>query len=59
MSGIYIILGFAAFIWIVYDILTNERSMSNESKIIWIVCGAVFNVITAIAYYAIVKKKLL
>lgn len=58
MSSIIGILAMASFIWIVYDILSNERSMPVNNKVIWIIVGAFFNIATAIVYYFAVKRKL-
>jgi hypothetical protein len=44
-------------IWVIYDVLVNNKGMNQTNKIIWIVCAVLFNIITAIVYYFIGKKK--
>ena len=51
------ILGILAFVWIIYDIFTNQKSMDNGKKALWIILGLFFSIITAIIYYFVVKKK--
>jgi high-affinity Fe2+/Pb2+ permease len=46
-------------IWIVYDIMTNEKKMKQEHKLIWIIAGIIGGIITAIVYYLVVKRKML
>ncbi len=51
------IISLAAFIWIIYDIFTNKKSMTNGKKAMWIILGFFFSIITAIVYYFVVKNK--
>jgi len=44
-------------IWVIYDVATVQKKMKNEHKLIWIICAVIFNIITAIVYYFIVKSK--
>jgi prolipoprotein diacylglyceryltransferase len=43
-------------IWVIYDVLVNQKSMKPEKKAIWIICAILFSIITAIVYYFVVKK---
>ncbi len=43
-------------IWVIYDVWTNQKKMSEGNKILWTVVAILFSIITAIVYY-IVKKK--
>jgi multisubunit Na+/H+ antiporter MnhB subunit len=43
-------------IWVIYDVLTNQKKMSTANKVIWIVAGVIFSIITAIVYYFVVKR---
>lgn len=44
-------------IYVIYDIVTYQKSMSSGNKIIWIICALLFSVITAIVYLLVVKRK--
>lgn len=44
-------------IWVIYDVLVNNKSMKDSTKIIWIVCAILFSIITAIIYFFIGRKK--
>lgn len=53
------IVGFIALvcaIWVIYDVLVNNREMSTGMKIVWIVCAILFSIVTAIVYYFIGKR---
>ena len=51
------ILGVLAAVWVIYDVATKQKSMDSTKKLIWIICAVLFNIITAIVYYFMVKKK--
>ncbi|MFO8015681.1 MAG: PLDc N-terminal domain-containing protein [Candidatus Woesearchaeota archaeon] len=44
-------------IWVIYDVLVNNKSLSNGMKVFWIVLALFFSIITAIVYYFIGRKK--
>ncbi len=44
-------------IWVIYDVVMTHHKMTRNAKIIWIVCAVLFNIITAIIYYFVVKAK--
>ncbi len=44
-------------IWVIYDVWTNQKKMKQEHKIIWTIVAILFNVLTAIVYYFVVKRK--
>lgn len=45
-------------VWVIYDVLVNNKRLSDVAKVIWIVCAVVFSIITAIVYYLIGRKRL-
>jgi len=47
---------FAFWLWMFVDLLTKQKKMKQNDKIIWVVLFLVFSLITAIVY-AIIKKK--
>lgn len=57
LGGIIGIVGLISFIWIVYDILVNQKRMNTAHKVLWIVLGFFFSIITAIVYYFVIKSK--
>ncbi|HOW29320.1 MAG TPA: PLDc N-terminal domain-containing protein [archaeon] len=51
------ILALVAAIWVIYDVFTNNKKLKTEMKILWTVLAIVFNIITAIVYYFMYKRK--
>ncbi len=51
------LIGLAAFIWVTYDVLSNQKKMSTGMKVLWIVLAFFFSIITAIIYYFVVYRK--
>ena len=49
--------GIACAVGVIYDIVTFQKKMKSEHKLLWIIAAVVFNIITAIVYYLVVKKK--
>lgn len=43
-------------VWVIYDVLTNNRKLSDTEKLIWIICAILFSIITAIVYWLVKKK---
>ncbi len=50
------IIALVCAVWVVYDVLTNNKKLSDTSKLIWIICAVIFSIITAIVYYFVEKK---
>jgi hypothetical protein len=50
------IIALACAIWVIYDVLSNQKKMKTGKKAIWIICAVLFNIITAVVYYLVVKK---
>jgi hypothetical protein len=51
------IIGLLCAIWVVYDVVANQKKMKTGQKVLWIVFGILFSIVTAIIYYFAVKKK--
>jgi len=51
------IIGVACAVWVIYDIVTFQKKMKSEHKLLWIIAAVVFSILTAIVYYFVVKKK--
>jgi multisubunit Na+/H+ antiporter MnhE subunit len=50
------ILGIIAIIcaiWVIYDVLVNNKNLSTGMKILWIICALLFSIITAVIYYLV------
>ncbi len=44
-------------IWVIYDVLTQNKGLTTVWKIIWIVLALIFGIIGAIAYYFLGRNK--
>ena len=40
-------------IWVIYDIIINNKRLSDGMKVLWVVCAVLFSIITAVIYYLI------
>lgn len=57
MGGTLIaLLGLAAAVWVIFDVLVNQKRMSTGMKVLWVVLAIFFSLITAILYFFLVKK---
>ncbi|NJE02357.1 PLDc N-terminal domain-containing protein [Thermococcus sp. JdF3] len=45
-----------ALVWVIYDVLTKQKKMSNLEKILWIVLAFLFTILGALVYYLLVKR---
>ena len=55
--GVWGLLNLAGFIWIIYELVTNQKNMETLHKVLWGIGAFLFGIITAIIYYFVVKKK--
>jgi len=55
-GSILYIIALLCAIWVIYDVLVNQKRMSTGMKILWIVLAVVFSIITAIIYYFIGRR---
>jgi uncharacterized BrkB/YihY/UPF0761 family membrane protein len=44
-------------VWVIYDVVVNNKKLKQTSKILWIVFAVLFSIITAIVYYLVHKTK--
>jgi hypothetical protein len=56
-TAILWIVGIIAAVWVIYDVLTNNKRLSTGIKALWIICAVLFNILTAIVYFLIYKMK--
>lgn len=47
------IIALIAAIWVIYDVLVNNKRLSDGMKVLWIICAILFSIITAVIYYLI------
>lgn len=40
-------------IWVIYDIIVNNKRLSDGMKVLWVVCAVLFSIITAVIYYLV------
>lgn len=52
-GGILGLIALICAIWVIYDVLVNNKRLSDGMKILWIVCAIVFSIITAVIYYLV------
>ncbi len=53
LSTIFGIVAVLAAIWVIYDVIVNNRRLSDGMKVMWIILALFFSIITAIIYYFI------
>nr|MBA4404875.1 hypothetical protein [Nanoarchaeum sp.] len=46
-----------AAIWIIYDVIVNNKGLSDGMKIFWIVFAVFFSIITAVIYYLVGRNQ--
>jgi dipeptide/tripeptide permease len=57
LSTVLYIVAIACAIWVIYDVFTNNKKLSDGKKVLWTVLAIFFSIITAIVYYIIYKTK--
>lgn len=45
-----------AVIWVIYDVVTQNKRLSDTMKVVWIVVAIIFNILGAAAYYFLGRK---
>ncbi len=51
------ILAVLAAVWVIYDVITNNKKLSDGMKVLWIIFAVLFSIITAIVYYFIGRSE--
>ncbi len=52
-GGIIGVIAVLAAVWVIYDVVVNNKRLSDGMKVLWIVCAVLFSIVTAIVYYFI------
>ena len=47
------IIAIIAAILVIYDVILNNKRLSDGMKVLWIVCAIFFSIITGVIYYLI------
>jgi membrane protein DedA with SNARE-associated domain len=47
------VLAVVCAIWVIYDVLVNNKRLSDGMKVLWVVCAILFSIITAVIYYLV------
>ncbi|MFA6460927.1 MAG: PLD nuclease N-terminal domain-containing protein [Candidatus Woesearchaeota archaeon] len=42
-----------AAIWVIYDVITNNKRLSDGMKVLWVVLAILFSIVTAIIYFLV------
>ncbi|MEM4271645.1 MAG: PLDc N-terminal domain-containing protein [Candidatus Pacearchaeota archaeon] len=56
LTTLLYIIGILCAVWVIYDVLVNNKRLSGGMKVLWIVLAIVFSIITAIIYYLVYKR---
>lgn len=43
-------------VWVIYDVWTNNKRLSDTAKIVWTVFAILLSILTAIVYWLVGKK---
>jgi hypothetical protein len=57
LGTILSLLAIVCAVWVIYDVLVNNKRLSTGLKVVWIVCALIFSIITAIVYYLVYKSR--
>mgnify|MGYP001578282171 CR=1 FL=1 len=51
------VIALIAAIWVIYDVLVNNKRLSDGMKVLWIVFAMLFSIITAVIYYLVGRNQ--
>lgn len=57
MGGLIYLVGLICGIWVIYDVWVKNRTMDDNSKILWTILAVIANVFTAVIYYMMHKRR--
>jgi len=57
IANIWGLIALASVIWVIYDVMTQNKGLSDIKKIIWIVVALIFGILGAVLYYFLGRKK--
>ena len=53
LGGVIGVIAVLAAVWVIYDVVVNNKRLSDGMKVLWIVCAVLFSIVTAIVYYLV------
>ena len=53
LGFLFTIVALVCAIWVIYDVLVNNRGLSDGMKVLWVLLAIFFSIITAIIYFLI------
>lgn len=57
MGRLLVLLGIIAAVWVIYDLWTKNKRLTDTEKLVWTIAAVVFSILTAIIYYFTQYKK--
>lgn len=57
VANIWGLIALASVIWVIYDVMTQNKGLSDIKKIIWIVVALIFGILGAVLYYFLGRRK--
>jgi uncharacterized RDD family membrane protein YckC len=57
VANIWGLIALASAIWVIYDVMTQNKGLSDMKKIIWIVVALIFGILGAVLYYFLGRNK--
>ncbi len=56
-GGIVGLIALVCAVLVIYDVWSNQKKMKDTNKILWTIAALILNILTAIVYYFVVKRK--
>lgn len=51
MGRLLVLLGIIAAVWVIYDLWTKNKRLTDTEKLVWTIAAVVFSILTAVIYY--------
>ena len=56
LANIWGLIALASVIWVIYDVMTQNKGLDTVKKVLWILVALIFGILGAIAYYLLGRK---
>lgn len=56
LEAIWGLLVLLSVIWVIYDVVTQNKRLSGAMKVVWILVALVFGILGAAVYYFVGRK---
>ncbi|WP_081955743.1 PLDc N-terminal domain-containing protein [Methanococcoides methylutens] len=56
LEAIWGLLVLLSVIWVIYDVVTQNKRLSDVMKVVWILVALVFGILGAAVYYFVGRK---